>query len=380
MTNESFLMFGGAELPWMYPLGVALAAYGPTTVVRIGVRRSWSAPEVRWPFDDVAKEFERESWSYPPGFNGALRPAFGPLLRRRRRALEGRLTNRSGVAPYVIVPEPSFAPHVLDVPADRLIYGCYDDYASYTADGVRCEAPYEQQLVERAAATFCSSIFRADALRERFPDRASRIHHLAHGVHPQFLAPASESGGKTEMVCVSGALTARYDWRVIEHVVTQLPNVTFVFVGEIGTGDVGSRQEDWQVRLERVLSYKNVRHVTGQRYKETAPFFWSADLSWLPYDSTLPFVHACSPLKLTDGLSSGRPIVSADVPECHQYPDWIHIYRDANAAVSTIRALLDQRHSAAARERRMAQIAFAGRNTWADRATTLVGILRSGDR
>jgi len=117
-----------------------------------------------------------------------------------------------------------------------------------------------------------------------------------------------------------------------------------------------------------VLARPNVTHTTGLRHQDTASIYWSASLNWMPYDPDLPFVKACCPLKLTDGLASGRPIVSADVPEARRYPDWIRVYGTADEVVALISTAMNTSNTDEARRLSEAQLSLARKNTWAVRA------------
>jgi len=119
-----------------------------------------------------------------------------------------------------------------------------------------------------------------------------------------------------------------------------------------------------QVVATGVLGLLNVTHTTGLRHQDTASIYWSASLNWMPYDPALPFVKACWRLKLTDGLASGRPIVSADVPEARRYPDWIRVYGMADEAVALISTAMNTSNTDEARRLSEAQLSLARKHTW----------------
>ena len=73
-----------------------------------------------------------------------------------------------------------------------------------------------------------------------------------------------------------------------------------------------------------------------------------------------------------DGLASGRPMLSTDVPECRLYPEWISIIGSAEEAATQIRKMLAATPSAAAREISRRQVEFVReRHTWTRRAELL---------
>ena len=127
----------------------------------------------------------------------------------------------------------------------------------------------------------------------------------------------------------------------------------------------------WRTSLDAVLALPNVEHKPHVSDRENATYGWSSAVHWLPYDAALPFNTACCPLRLFTALASGRAIVSAPIPECALYPQWVRTYSNSNAveAVDAIRRSLDESRDASA------QIAFARANTWQQRASSFVNLI-----
>jgi teichuronic acid biosynthesis glycosyltransferase TuaH len=376
MTHKSFVIFGGAELPWIYPLGVELARFGRVTLIRLGAK-GWLNPRtLSWPFDDQSPNLERTIWTFPPGFNGRLSALFDAAIVRRFDRLVSNIAASNGGLPYIVMPESAFERYAVHAAPRKLVYLNYDDHAKYGTGRVRVEDASEAALIRRAGTVLCSSRFQRDAIKMRHPLKADAVFHFPHGVHESFVHPAPHNAPAARSVCIVGAMTARYDWVLIEAVIARMPSVEFIFAGDFPVGGIDDKaQEEWHVRLKRVLAYANVRHVRGLRHRETPEIYWNAAANWMPYDSTLPFVQACCPLKLTDGLASGRPVISADVPEARLYPDWIRVHRNADEAVALITNALDGAATELARDKRVAQTKFARENTWSSRARDLIGIL-----
>lgn len=366
MKGRALIFLGGAELPWIYPLGVELARLMPTLLLRVGASWSLRRPAVSWPFDDHPPGLMTEAWTYPPGFNGRLGPLFTTLVRARVRAARQMMAKRFGARASVVISDPKFEKYSRDLEEDSCIYLNYDDYSTH-GPGSRAESPFERQLVQRSGTVFCASQYQCQAFKERFSDKVGSVFHLPHGVHDSFVNP-SPTEVSTRTVATVGSLTARYSWKLIGEVVDRLPDVRFVFAGEVVRGNIGGRDERWEERMVGVLGRPNVTQTTGLRHRDTASIYWSASLNWMPYEPGLPFVNACCPLKLTDGLASGRPIVSADIPESRLYPEWIRIYRGVDEAVAHISDVMNTSNTDEARRLSEAQLRFARENTWAARA------------
>ena len=375
MEERAFIIFGGARLPWIYPLGAELARLASTTLVELRVSASPMHQEVVWPFDDQPEGLERLSWNYPPGFSGALSLLFTRVIRQRLDKIVRALREKVGASPYIIVPDPSLGKYLSNSQQRRLVYLNYDDYAALEKDGIRRQDCPERRIVQSADTILCSSRHQSLSFKQEFHNKASSIFYLPHGVHESFINPALDRPPAKNTVCAIGGVTPRYDWKLIKEVVCALPDAEFVFAGEIGLPKEAPQRELWAARIQDVLELPNVKHVSGLRHRETAPLYWGSSVNWMPYDSGMRFVEGSCPLKLTDGLASGRPVISAEVPECRLYPEWVSVYRDAKEAVALISEALKTSGTQGSLQREHAQIQFARNNTWAARARRVVEIL-----
>lgn len=378
--SQPFIVFG-AELPWIYPLAYELGSFGPSLAISLGASSfSFRRRSVRWPFTYPGDQTRREVWSYPPGFNRRLGFFFNQSIRSRLNKHIKQLYEQTGEKPYVILPDPRLFQYVRDVDPAQLIYLNYDDYSVDFSTGVIIDNPNEDALIDKAGVVLCSSDFQMNSFKMRFPSKKSNIFHFPHGVHGDFINPSPEKLPKEASVCVVGWLGSRYDWKLISEVVTKLQDVTFYFVGEIRKDTFVGELKFLFRHLEDVLNCKNVIHVSGLRHENSRDFYWKSSINWMPYKNDLSFVKASCPLKLSDGLASGRPVISADVPECCLYPEWVTIYRNSFEAVSVIRNALNRSISSNEADRSLRQTNFAAANTWAQRASwlhsTLAGRLK----
>lgn len=373
MTSRAFVFLGDAQLPWIYPLGCELAAFGEVRMIRLEIGWRFYASERPWPRYPAAGVVKRASWHYPPGYHGKLAPIFDRPISRRVSSVVAELAQRNTEV-TLIISDARLEKYTRTVSAP-VVYLNYDDNASYDEAGNAYYADREIRLMDRASAIVCSSRYQRDRLRWAFPSFSTRVMHLPHGIQPAFLN--QELPEPSPHVLIAGALSERYDWELIEKVVTELAEVRFVFAGEVHYDAKGAKRPKWQSTMERVLARDNVRHLRGLSHSDTAPLFWDAAVSWLPYDAALPFVRASCPLKLGDGIASGNPIVSADVPECRLYPEWVRVYREACDAIAMIKQGIADSQGKAARERRAAQVAFAAEHTWSRRASQFAEILAS---
>ncbi len=331
----------------------------------------------RWPYEDPESLAERELWSYPPGFNRKLRMLF-------QRVISNRLTNKihsfrkiNGENPYVIVSYPWFLQYLnSELQADNIVYLNGDDYITGYSGLDRIKERQEKEMVLRAGTVLCSSHYQTMSFRQRFPHREKNIFHFPDGVLESFVNPFPDIIKHPNSVVIVGNLTSRVQWQLVYEVVSQLPDIRFVLVGNIKTIKLYGQKTDWYLWLDKVLQLSNIKHEPGGiPYSELPSRYWDNAITWVPYDVNLPFVKASCPAKIVEGLASGRQIISSDIPECRLYPEWISIHRNADEAVALIANAIKNAETPETRQRQRAQIEFARKNTWADRVKKLVEIL-----
>lgn len=372
--NRSFIILGDAGLPWVYPLALELGKFGSTVAINLVASLPLFNNPSRWSYDDPDHLTQRETWAYPPGFNGKLSLFFRKVVKARLNKKIRSLYSQTKNNPYVITLYPWFLHYVLNVQTVNLIYLNYDDYSISINQQSVNKNKNEEELVKRAGTILCSSAYQTERFLERFANRKKDIFYLPHGVHDAFINPAPEKI-EPNNVCIVGSLTSRYDWKLIHEVVTKIPEAFFIFVGNISMDGFTGQDDEWKKFMQVVLELPNVKHIGGIKHSQTPPFYWKSAVNWMPYKADLPFVKASCPLKIPDGIASGRRITSPDVPECRLYPDWINIYQNAVEAVSLIKKFLANSTSVKEMERSRLQIEFARSNRWFNRASHLVDIL-----
>jgi teichuronic acid biosynthesis glycosyltransferase TuaH len=369
--------FLGANTPWVYALAVALAQRGSSTAAISPYDwLNYHRLRPRWPASSRPDLLQREFWIMPPGYVGYLDLIFAPLLRRKLSRCVTKLATKakptSGGTPWIIAMYPWFERALSSVPDERLVYLNLDDYVLYQPKRAQKVLRQEAELIRRAAITLCLSQRQVDNLQARYSERAVAIRHFPLGVPEDYLNPTPDCVLRPQTVGYIGNLADRVDWRLIGAVARALPNITFLFVGNSQTVAGGGNRSDWKRDRTAALALPNI-HSIGQVPQEAVQeHYWNFDISWIPYATDHAFNQAACPTKIMDGLASGRPIISTDIPECRQYPEWITIVRNADEAISAIQCLLaspiDQRRS-------RAQVDFARGHTWSQRAATLLGLV-----
>ncbi len=373
MSPHSFL-FLVANTPWVYALAEALGNEYPTHATRFYDWLNYRRLRPTWNKSD-ASQLVRSLKVLPPGYVGRLEPLFRPFLQWQVQQWACQLQSAAGVTPWVVVPYPFSAPWVRHLPADRLIYYNLDDYVHYQPSRKAQILAQEAELVERSRLTLCLSQFQVEALQKRYPHRAETIYHFPLGVTENFINPDVGRSPEPNTIGYIGNLIDRVDWQLVYEVARACPDLTFVFVGGLNDFPGDTQPQPWKTERAKALALPNVRHIEKVPQSEVTRYYWSFAVNWIPYDIRHTFNLASCPTKVMDGIASGRPVLSTDVPECRLYPDWIWVFHSVEEAIALLRQQLAEAATSGGTAKQRQQQQFALQQTWQHRANTLVSLL-----
>lgn len=372
MKRVSFLA-ASANTPWVYELAEKLAELGhPSAAIALWDWRTYLTFRPQWPSSKTPGDLVREHWIFPPGYMGAGERWFRGVLRWRWTRALRRLEARGGTQPWIINPYPWLVESFRGVEAPT-IYFNLDDYQLYRPDRAERINRQEAELVEGAQLALCLAHWQVEALRKRFPERAGAIRHFPLAAPAAFINPRPGESFVPDVVGYVGNLIDRVDWRLVRDVATRLPDVRFVFVGYANVTSGGGQRPDWEAARDAALALPNVVRVPTVPQSKVGEHYWGFGLTWIPYATDHIFNLASCPTKIMDGLASGRPVLSTDVPECRLYPDWISVFSNAEEAATLIRAKLAEARGERAAAASRAQVDFVRReHTWTHRAEVLI--------
>jgi glycosyltransferase involved in cell wall biosynthesis len=188
-----------------------------------------------------------------------------------------------------------------------------------------------------------------------------------------FINPRPERPPSEHTVGYVGNLGHRVDWELVEAVAEACSSFTFVFAGGLSEGPDPDGKVEWEQTRARVLERSNVEHLGRIPQDEVTEVYWNSAVNWIPYDTTHPFNRASCPTKIMDGLASGRPLLSTDVPECRLYPEWIDIADTADKMVKALHEYTTGERSHSAHE----QVVFSKKHTWVRRVREFREIVKT---
>ena len=147
------------------------------------------------------------------------------------------------------------------------------------------------------------------------------VFYLPHGVDFDLFRQACAAEPLKELADIPkpiagyyGTMTANNDIELLLYCARRLPNVSFVFAGQITSGDYSELQKLPNVYLLGELPYVKIPRLCAG--------FNVCMLQWKMTD----WIRSCNPLKMMEYMASGKPIVSVPIQEVvDNYSDIISV-------------------------------------------------------
>jgi hypothetical protein len=153
-----------------------------------------------------------------------------------------------------------------------------------------------------------------------------------HGVDYSFFANADKSDyvpadianiPKPIIGYYGDIFEAIFDFDLIEHLATSMPNMSIVLIGPLSSN------------VDRLKKHKNI-YLLGQKpYEEIPHYAKKFNVSILPRKMN-KWVISSYPVKIKEYLALGNPFVSVDIPAVRLFDNFIYIAKDHNEFMSCI--------------------------------------------
>jgi len=195
------------------------------------------------------------------------------------------------------------------IPNVGSVYDCTDEHASYPGSALRegTVRRLEGRMLDAVDASFVVSPGLL-APREG-PGRdltvlpgSFEVGRFAEIVDAGLQVPEALRGVAGPVVGCSGALGGRVDVPMMYELVRRRPDWTFAFIGA-----------DPPTALPELVGKPNVLMLGSMPYPEAIGAMSRYDVGLIPFVPT-PFTLGNSPMKLTDHLAHGTPVVSTPLP------------------------------------------------------------------
>jgi glycosyltransferase involved in cell wall biosynthesis len=302
------LLLARREVYWINTIGTRAPHFDLATIHRgLEKLRAWAFPSCK-----PARPL--------PGLH-VLSPKMWPWF---RTALDRRLNRfllswqlapllqALSTPPVAVTMLPIVADLMGDLPVQRWVYYCVDDFTEWPGLDHVPLRQMEEQLVRKADVHIAVS----EVLQDRLTQMGASSHLLTHGVDLPFWAPREDKlapvpqleGLERPLIVFWGMTDRRMDLGLLRRLAADLTAGTIVLVGKELSPDPTLYAIDRVVHVG-VLPYVSLPLVARQ-----------AGVLIMPY-ADLPVTRAIQPVKLKEYLATGKPTVVRDLPAVRPWAD-----------------------------------------------------------
>jgi glycosyltransferase involved in cell wall biosynthesis len=242
-----------------------------------------------------------------------------------------------------------------------LLYLCYDEIAA--APHLKKHGVWQEQKFARLADAV---IVTSQGLYERKKELNHNCYIIKNAADfPLFSTGFNPDIPPKKQVGFIGGIDRRLDYPLLEHLITTLPDVEFIFIGRI-------RTPEGAALLRR---YKNVT-LTGPKSLTELPALvahFSAGI--IPFKRS-DFIKTVYPLKINEYLAAGIPVVTTNFSYLDDFKEVVSIAETMEA----FKACVLQEIESDSLEKKKARQAVAKHNSWEHRAEELSVVITELER
>lgn len=198
------------------------------------------------------------------------------------------------------------------------IYHCIDEWTAGTSGRKRkIIAQLDSNLVSKVDVVFANSLLTYEKKIHSNPNTfrirsGVDFEHFVQAANPHFETHPALADIPKPRIGFSGTINERLDYTYLEHLATNRPDWSLVFIGDTFPWTFDAAP------LRKLSTFSNV-HFLGKFPFSTLPsLIRGLDVCLIPYVNDERGSYR-SPLKLYEYLAAGKPIVSTNHPEVHEF-------------------------------------------------------------
>jgi hypothetical protein len=217
-----------------------------------------------------------------------------------------------------------------DLPVDRWVYYCVDDFSHWPGLDQATMLTMEEQVVRNADLLVAAS----SVLQVRLAGMGREASLCTHGVNLEAWKAKAEtkfawpSSIKGPVALFWGVVDRRLDTDFLVQLASSLPQLSIVLVGPIQSPDPVIQQ------------LPNVYSLAAVTTEVLARMAQAADCLIMPYAKN-PLTLAMQPLKLKEYLASGRPAVVRRLPSTESWAFACDVVDNAEEFVKAVQRSID---------------------------------------
>lgn len=232
----------------------------------------------------------------------------------------------------------------------RIVYDCMDEHAGFSTNG-KAMVENEELLARDADIVTAASSSLYEKMK-KFNERCFLIPNAADVDHFSYLPPNNylKDMGRP-VIGYYGAIAEWFDNELVEHLALNRKEWNFVFIGHTFGADLSA--------LEKL---PNVFFLGEKTYTELPKYLYWFDVCIIPFKLN-SLTMATNPVKFYEYMSSGKKVVSVELPELLPYSRYVYLARDKKSFLERIEEALIENDPELVAER----TAVARNNSWEKR-------------
>ena len=288
-------------------------------------------------------------------------------LRHCREFLGGRPEIGVFCSPYYLPMQTALKPRIT-------VYHLIDDYTVYWPKRAKRTLRLEEEMIRRSDLVVCTGLFLRDEFRQKFPDRAHRIHHLPNPVPLEYLVAKPLPGtvfrgdGTDARKPILGYV-GNFEYRLHAPAISALADA-------FPWAEIRLRTK--KPSPDPFAAYPNVQYVEPMSKNDLMEFVRSFDVCLVP-QAPNHFNYAASPRKMYEYLASSRPVVTLNTPEAAPLAPYVHSPASLEDFVQCVGSILLQGEPEDYSRRRLSLAAELTATPLANRYAELLDRVRSGE-
>ena len=237
-----------------------------------------------------------------------------------------------------------------------LLYLCYDEIAA--APHLKKHGVWQENAFTKKADAI---IVTSQGLYERKKSLAKHCYLIKNAADfPLFSTGFNASIPKKKQVGFIGAIDARFDYPLLEQLISSLPDIEFIFIGRI-------RKPAGAAILKK---YKNVVLAGPKNISELPNYVKHFSVGIIPFKCS-DFSKTVYPLKLNEYLAAGVPVITTNFSYLDDFKDVVRIAETA----AEFKIFLLQEIQQDTLEKKRARQSFAQLNSWEHRAEEFSNVI-----
>lgn len=240
-----------------------------------------------------------------------------------RKAVNRAIKNFAKRRPITITSVPNACDYVGLFNERLKIYYCVDEFSLWPGLDYELVAKLENKLIKQSDVIIAVSNTLAET--KTIANKKTRV--LTHGVEfNHFNIGEKKIKNDSFKICYFGLFDERSNQDIIASIANEIKDSEIHIFGNVVCS------------VEHLKKMKNIFFHGPIQYAKLPSAVQDMDLFILPYYKN-ELTNFINPLKLKEYLSTGRPVVSIDLPEVIKLKDYLYIARNSDEFIKTISSI-----------------------------------------